>query len=130
MQSRKILFPSILFIVALITLTAIGHQRDQLSVGDQEFDRIEVRVNSFTASAQSHISLDMEKTGGIVAAWDSRRQDSGTYGVFARWIGPERLVIVPEESEVVAHAPRARSARIMRAASVVRRPPLIRPVPR
>ena len=69
-------------------LLMLGHGADRLIVGDAAFDRIEIEVNQFTASAQSHIALDMDEHGRVVATCDSRRQDLGTYGVFARWIDP------------------------------------------
>ncbi len=78
-------------------LVLAGHNADRLVVDGRDYDRVELRVNSFTASAQSNISLDMDSNGDVVAAWDSRRQDSGSYGVFARWIDSAGNFRGPEE---------------------------------
>jgi len=42
----------------------------------------EARANSFTASAQDNVAMDFTRDGGCVVAWDSRRQQGGTYGVY------------------------------------------------
>jgi hypothetical protein len=91
--------------VAVLTLSAVGRLDGGIKVGHQDFDRIEIQLNTFTQSTQSEISLDMADDGAVVAAWDSRRQDHGTYGVFARWVdalgrprGPEEQVNVERRS--------------------------------
>ena len=91
--------------VSVATLLVLGHHADRLVVDGRRLDRIELQANTFTASTQSHISLDMDAYGNVVAAWDSRRQDFGTYGVFARWVdasgffrGPETQVNLERRS--------------------------------
>lgn len=43
----------------------------------------ELRANVFTSSAQASAALDADPAG-VVAVWDSRRQEAGTYGVYGR----------------------------------------------
>jgi len=68
--------------VWLISTTAT----DTVTVGSLEFERVELQLNEFTSSTQAHVSLAMNDRGQTVAVWDSRRQQSGTYGVYARTI--------------------------------------------
>ena len=55
-------------------LLLLGHGADRLAVDGARFDRQEIQLNEFTASAQSHVALDMDGDGNVVTAWDSRRQ--------------------------------------------------------
>jgi len=57
---------------------------------------IEVQANTFTKSTQENTAVDVTPTGEMIAVWDSRRQERGSYGVYAqrfdalgRPIGPE-----------------------------------------
>ncbi len=45
---------------------------------------IEVQANSFTDSAQEQVAVDASPGGQTLAVWASRRQESGSYGVYAR----------------------------------------------
>jgi hypothetical protein len=45
----------------------------------------EQRANVFTASTQERAAVDLALDGRSVVVWDSRRQEAGGYGVFARW---------------------------------------------
>src|SRR5690606_24813254 len=45
---------------------------------------VEVQANVFTSSAQERAALAASPTGEVVVAWDSRRQEHGSYGVFAQ----------------------------------------------
>ncbi len=45
---------------------------------------IEMRGNVFTGSTQENAAVDVGPDGRVVLVWDSRRQEAGTYGVFAR----------------------------------------------
>lgn len=51
---------------------------------DPLFVTIEEQGNVFTGSAQDNAALDVGPDGRVVLVWDSRRQEAGTYGVFAR----------------------------------------------
>jgi len=55
-----------------------------LKIGAREYRRIERRANEFTGSAQEAAALDADPSGRAVVVWQSRRQEEGTYGVFAR----------------------------------------------
>jgi hypothetical protein len=49
---------------------------------------IEQRVNTFTYSTQHEQALDIAPNGNILVAWGSRRQEAGSYGVFAQLLDP------------------------------------------
>ncbi|MFT4540167.1 MAG: hypothetical protein ACI841_000168 [Planctomycetota bacterium] len=57
---------------------------------------VDSRANEFTASTQDAVCLDTTTTGGTVLAWQSRRQESGTYGIYARRFDDEGHAIGPE----------------------------------
>ena len=88
MKTRTPLIIAAVAVVCFAVLLILGQGADRMEIGSTGFDRMEIQVNEFTASAQSHVTLDMDEQGNVVTAWDSRRQDRGTYGVFARWIDP------------------------------------------
>jgi hypothetical protein len=50
--------------------------------------RIEARVNTFTENRQQDQGLAVDREGRILVAWGSRRQEFGTYGVFAQFLDP------------------------------------------
>ena len=52
------------------------------------YERIELRVNTFTYNRQQEASLDADARGNLLIAWGSRRQEAGTYGVFAQHLDP------------------------------------------
>ncbi len=72
--------------VAVAVAVLAPHATDRIAIGDRSFDRTELRLNDHTGSRQGNVSLDMDASGNVVAAWDSRRQQDGTYGVYARAI--------------------------------------------
>lgn len=45
---------------------------------------VDVQANVFTSSGQENVALDFTPRGNVIVAWDSRRQQSGRYGVYAR----------------------------------------------
>ena len=45
---------------------------------------VDARANEFTASAQAGTVVDIFENGDLLVAWDSRRQQGGQYGVYAR----------------------------------------------
>ncbi len=48
----------------------------------------ELRASVYTASTQGHVAVGADEQGRLIAVWDSRRQEAGTYGVFARMFDP------------------------------------------
>ncbi|MAW60426.1 MAG: hypothetical protein CMJ94_06285 [Planctomycetes bacterium] len=46
----------------------------------------ETQVNTFTYSTQHEQALDVAEDGRILVAWASRRQEAGSYGVFAQLV--------------------------------------------
>jgi len=52
------------------------------ALGGARLDRHEARVNTFVQGTQEHAVVAAYPDGGMVVAWDSRRQEAGTYGVY------------------------------------------------
>ncbi len=57
---------------------------DGLSAGADHYLRRELRLNDFRGSGQEQVALTLEPDGGLLAVWESRRQQEGRYGVYAR----------------------------------------------
>ncbi|MCC6678045.1 MAG: hypothetical protein IT436_12965 [Phycisphaerales bacterium] len=57
---------------------------------------IETQANTFTSSAQQHVAVDVDDSGCAVAAWESRRQNEGRPGVYARLFDGLGRAITPE----------------------------------
>ena len=49
---------------------------------------IETRVNTYTYNRQVGPSVDVDSNGNLLVAWGSRRQEQGTFGVFAQRFDP------------------------------------------
>ncbi|HEX9794589.1 MAG TPA: hypothetical protein VGC54_11455 [Planctomycetota bacterium] len=49
---------------------------------------IETQANTFAYQRQENASLDIAPDGRVLVAWDSRRQEAGTFGVFAQLLDP------------------------------------------
>ncbi|MHC4944377.1 MAG: hypothetical protein ACYTG7_15280 [Planctomycetota bacterium] len=89
-----------LALIAVLCLSSLGYSQtltpelrgqvtsldrsDWISIADQDYLRREARANTFTASSQSSVTLAMNELGNIVVVWESRRQEGGTYGVYAQ----------------------------------------------
>ncbi|MFT7680296.1 MAG: hypothetical protein ACI8QC_004302 [Planctomycetota bacterium] len=71
-------------ILALVCAQAPGSQDSA-----PKPQRLEQRANEFTQSSQDSAALDAREDGSTVMVWHSRRQQSGTYGVYARAFGPD-----------------------------------------
>ena len=84
-------------VAVVVAVTALGHRSDRLEIDGRLYDRVELQLNRFTISTQANVSLDMDDEGNLVAAWESRRRDRGTYGVAARWIDRSGSLAGPEE---------------------------------
>ena len=50
---------------------------------------VESRVNTFTGNRQQDQSLSIDNEGCILIAWGSRRQELGTFGIYAQYLDPE-----------------------------------------
>jgi hypothetical protein len=55
-----------------------------------------VRANAFTSSTQDHVVIARAHDDSIVVAWDSRRQQDGQYGVYARRLSHDAAPLTPE----------------------------------
>lgn len=75
---------SLACVAVLASIQAGPAPRDDLTIGSREYRRIERRANEFKGSAQEAVALDADPAGRAVVVWQSRRQEEGTYGVFAR----------------------------------------------
>jgi hypothetical protein len=53
-------------------------------LGGALLSRVERAANTFTASAQESATVALAPTGRSVVAWQSRRQQAGNYGIYAR----------------------------------------------
>ncbi len=64
-----------------------------LVFGGTEYRRLEVQANTFTSSLQNAVTFDQDAAGNTVVVWQSRRQERGTYGIYAQRfsIGGERI---------------------------------------
>ena len=49
-----------------------------------DHQRIEQRANLFTTSGQDRVALAEDAAGNYVVVWQSKRQEDGNYGIFAR----------------------------------------------
>lgn len=58
---------------------------------------VERQANVFTSSAQENVTFDVDRVSGhIIVVWDSRRQEAGTYGVYARMLDSFGRPLSPE----------------------------------
>jgi hypothetical protein len=55
-----------------------------------------MRANVFTGSSQERAALAVDARGGGVVVWQSRRQEEGTYGVYARRFAPDGTALSGE----------------------------------
>ncbi|MCH7700237.1 MAG: dockerin type I repeat-containing protein [Planctomycetes bacterium] len=90
----------------LLTLLPTIASADRLLVGERTYVRIEQQVNVFTASRQEEASIAMDTTGRFTVVWDSRRQEGGQYGVYARRFDAVGRAL-GAETRVNLHAPNA-----------------------
>lgn len=63
---------------------AVAQEEDQPCRTTPSYARVELQANVFTASRQDGVALDRDAAGRTVLVWQSRRQEEGTYGVYAR----------------------------------------------
>ncbi len=53
-----------------------------------DYQTIEMRANTFTGNVQNRCAISVDGDGNLLEAWASRRQENGTYGVFAQRFDP------------------------------------------
>jgi hypothetical protein len=54
------------------------------------------QLNAFTGSKQEHTTVGVLDDGRVLAAWDSRRQQGGRYGIYARWLDADGTLATGE----------------------------------
>jgi len=57
---------------------------------------VTAQANTFTRSTQDAVAMAPTPDGGAVLVWQSRRQQEGTYGVYARRFGADGTPVGPE----------------------------------
>ncbi len=78
---------SLASLIALSTLSAWSPApASELALPDHRV--VELRANTFTGNLQERSALAVDRSGNLLAAWASRRQEAGTYGVFAQRFDP------------------------------------------
>ncbi|MFT5052313.1 MAG: hypothetical protein ACI8QZ_003746 [Chlamydiales bacterium] len=60
--------------------------------------RVVQRTNSFTGSSQDASALTIDRDGNWVVTWHSRRQQEGSYGIYARRLDPTGKPIAAERA--------------------------------
>ncbi|MDP7061384.1 MAG: hypothetical protein QF489_00430 [Planctomycetota bacterium] len=82
--SRKKLFNGL--VVGALTLSCSTPQADvsSLSYTTSAPQRLQLQGNVFTSSSQGDSSLAMASDGRTALVWNSKRQEGGTFGVYAR----------------------------------------------
>lgn len=83
----------------LVAAHAVGNDPaapDELCIDGLVHRRVETRANLFTTSSQERAALAVDAQGGSVVVWQSRRQEDGGYGVYARRFAPDGSAVGPE----------------------------------
>lgn len=79
----------IVSLVPLAVLTAgAAHSGGESAEVFPGVKRFESPVNLFTHNAQQHATVAVDAWGGVIAVWESRRQELGSSGIFARRLDP------------------------------------------
>ncbi len=78
---RTCLLVSPLLLLTGVTALATEDEAAPLEVKHSRLDR---RANQFEMSAQDGVVLDVDPAGRALAVWQSRRQQEGSYGIYAR----------------------------------------------
>ncbi len=61
-----------------------GAEPPRTEITDSPRTTVEVQANVFTAGAQEQAAVDASPDGRTLTVWASRRQESGSYGIYAR----------------------------------------------
>lgn len=80
MPDKRLIVPGAVVLFGVLIL-AILQPEQQIPFSTLQ-RAAETRVNTFTASTQDHSCLATWPDGSSVVVWDSRRQQSGTYGIY------------------------------------------------
>lgn len=70
--------------IAGLCLTAISCQQTATEPGTASSNLSQVQANVFTSSGQGHSSLAVSPDGQAAVVWDSKRQERGSFGIYAR----------------------------------------------
>lgn len=62
----------------------------------QGFDQLEIQANTFTSNRQQDACVAADAEGNLLVSWGSRRQEQGTYGVFAQLLDPRGRPLTTE----------------------------------
>lgn len=81
MKSRILLWPALALAAGISAPALTAQQADAEQI-------TEVRANTYTRSTQHNASLDIASDGRTLVAWGSRRQEMGSYGIFAQLFDP------------------------------------------
>lgn len=78
---------------SLANAQCCGEAANLAVVGDRPLDLsslrfYEAQANTFTRSLQDRACLDVDSAGNVLIAWDSRRQELGSYGVVGQFLDP------------------------------------------
>ncbi len=86
---------AVILVIAVAAFLLAGKIQSpaELQIGDASYVLRDVQLNTFTSSQQSRVTLDMRDDGSVMAAWESRRQEAGSYGVFAREVNDLGLAL-------------------------------------
>ncbi|MAE71425.1 MAG: hypothetical protein CME06_13280 [Gemmatimonadetes bacterium] len=78
------------FVTGLITLSSVSawSLAPAADLALPNHRRVEIRANTFTGNLQERSALAVDRSGKLLAVWASRRQEAGTYGVFAQRFDP------------------------------------------
>ena len=97
MCRSAIVVAACLGLVAAVVWCCRGTPPDT-EAADAEFRPVaETRVNTFTASSQSHSCIATGIDGTTVVVWDSRRQQHGTYGIYMQRFASDGTRLGPEQ---------------------------------
>ena len=66
---------------------------DTVMLGEASVHRSEWRASTFSRSTQAEAALAVDGKGNIFAAWSSRRQRAGHYGVYGQRFTPEGVAV-------------------------------------
>jgi len=60
------------------------------------FDQLEIQANTFTNNRQQDASVAADQNGNLMVVWGSRRQEQGTFGIFAQFMDPRGRALSTE----------------------------------
>ena len=68
--------------------TAVAQASQEQGSSLVGYDHLEVQANTFTYNTQQDPAAAVAANGNLLIAWGSRRQEQGTFGVFAQLLDP------------------------------------------